>query len=72
MSSHSDESKIVRDLLEEDLDKEVDYESDTDFVGPNRSPLVTVAGKNITRREPNLFPERGAADMLQNCTERPT
>ena len=39
MSSHGDESETVQYLLEEDLDKVVDYESDTDFVGPNASLL---------------------------------
>ena len=36
------ESKTLRDLFGEDLDEEVDYESDSQFVGPNGSPLTTM------------------------------
>ena len=33
------ESKTLRDLFGEDLDEEVDYESDSQFVGPMGPPL---------------------------------
>ena len=69
--SHDDESKILRDLLEEDLDEAVDYESDTDFVGPNGYPLATVTGEDGTRREPNPFLECGAVNMLTTLRRNP-
>ena len=55
LSSHGDESKTLRDLLEKDIDEEVDFVSDTDFFGPNGSPFVTITGENDTRR--NLNPQ---------------
>ena len=43
--AHGAELKTIRDLLEKDLDKEVDYKSDTVFVEPNRSLLPPSAVK---------------------------
>ena len=56
------ESKTLRDLFDGDLDEEVDYESDTKFVGPNGSPLATITGEDDNSRALSSFLERGAAD----------
>ena len=42
------ESKTLRDLLDEDLDEVVDYESDTNFMGPNGSHLATITCKDTS------------------------
>ena len=55
MSSHDDESKTFQDLLEEDLEKCLDYEYDTDFIGSNDSSLVTITVEDNLRRKPNPF-----------------
>ena len=64
MTPPGHESDTLRDLLEGDLDEVVNYESDTDFLGPDESPLATITGEDDSRRAPNPFPERGAADTL--------
>ena len=58
------ESKSLCDLFEEDLDKEVDYESDSQFVGPNGSLLATITGEDYNSCAPSSVLERGAADLL--------
>ena len=47
MSSHGDESKTLRDLLDEDLDEAADFESGIDFVGSNGSPRATIIGEDV-------------------------
>ena len=42
------ESQTLRDLFGEDLDEEVDYESDSQFVGPNGLPLPPSLVKTAT------------------------
>ena len=42
------ESQTLRDLFGEDLDEEVDYESDSQFVGPNGPPLPPSLVKTST------------------------
>ena len=42
------ESKTLRDLFDENIDKEVDYVSDTEFVKSNGSLLATITGKTTT------------------------
>ena len=64
MASHGDESKTLRNLLEEDVDDVMGYENDTNFSGSNGSPLATITGEEDSRHEPNTLPQRGAADML--------
>ena len=49
------ESQTLRDLFGEDLDEEVDYESGTEFLGPNESPLTTITGKDDNIRAPSVF-----------------
>ena len=58
------DSNTLLDLLDEDRNKEMEFKSDTEFVGPNGSPLATITGEDDLRRELNPFPECGAADML--------
>ena len=57
------EPHTLRDHFGKDLDKEVDYESDSQFVGPNGSPLATITGEDDNSR-PSSVLERGAADTL--------
>ena len=72
ISSHDDESKTLRVLLEEDLNEEVDCESDTEFVETNSSPFVIITNKDATRRETNpLLSKRVAADMLISSRRTP-
>ena len=71
MTPPDNESQTLRDLYGGDLDEAVDYESDTDFVGPDRSPLTTLTGEDDTRNAPNPFPERGAADALTALRDPP-
>ena len=71
MTSPVNESQTLRDLYEGDPDEAVDYESDTDFVGPDGSPLTTITGEDDTRHAPNPFPERGAADALTALRDPP-
>ena len=42
----------------------MDYESKTDFMGPNGSSLITITGEDDTSRAPSPFPERGVADTI--------
>ena len=42
------ESKTQRDLIGEDLDQEVDYESDRQFIEPNGSLLPSSLVKTMT------------------------
>ena len=58
------ESQTLRDLFGEDPDEEFDYESDSQFVGPNEPPLTTITGEDDNSRAPSSFLERGAADTL--------
>ena len=58
------DSQTLRDLFGEDLDEEVDYENDTQFVGLNGSPLTTITGEDDNRCAPSSVLERGAADTL--------
>ena len=71
MEPPDNESQTLRDLYEGDPDEAVDYESDTDFVGPNGSPLTTITGDDDTRHPPNPFPERGAVDALTALRDPP-
>ena len=64
MAPSGAESKPLRDLLDRDLDEEMDYESDTKFVGPNGSPLATITSEDVNNRAPSVFIEHGAADTL--------
>ena len=64
MPSPGNESQTQQDLYRGDPDEAVDYESDTDFVGPDGSPLTTITGDDDSRHPPNPFPERGAVDAL--------
>ena len=57
-------SQRLRDLFDGDLDEEVDYKSDTEFVCPNGSLLATITGEDYNSREPSPFLECGAADTL--------
>ena len=59
------ESKNLRDLFDEDLVKEIDYESDTEFVGPNGSPLAIITGEEDNSRIPSPFTERGMWTRIQ-------
>ena len=65
------ESKTLRDLFGEDLDEEVDYESDSQFVGPNGSPLTTITGEDDESRAPSSVTEHGAADTLTALRNSP-
>ena len=65
------ESKTLRDLFGEDLDEEVDYESDSQFVGPNGSPLTTITGEDDESRAPSSATEHGAADTLTALRNSP-
>ena len=65
------ESQTLRDLIEDNLDKAVDYESDTVFLGPDGSPLSTFTGEDDTRHAQNPFPERGAPDALTALRDPP-
>ena len=47
------ESQTLRDLFGENLDEEVDYKSDSQFVGPNGSSLTTITGKDDDNRSPS-------------------
>ena len=47
------ESQTLRDLFGEDLDEEVYYESDSQFVGPNGPPLTTITGEDDESRAPS-------------------
>ena len=58
------ESQTLRDLFGEDLNEEVDYESDSHFAGPNGSFLTTITGEEDDSRAPSSFLQRGAADTL--------
>ena len=58
------ESKTLRDLFGKDLDEEVDYKSDSQFVGPNELPLTTITGEDDNSRAPSSVIEHGAADTL--------
>ncbi|CAI5737337.1 unnamed protein product [Peronospora farinosa] len=71
MTPPGSESQTLRDLIEDNLDEAVDYESDTVFVGPDGSPLATLTGEDDTRHAPNPFPERGAADALTALRDPP-
>ncbi|CAH0493556.1 unnamed protein product [Peronospora farinosa] len=64
MTPLGNDSQILRDLIEGDLDEAVDYECDTVFVEPDGSPLTTLTGEHDSNNAPNLFPGRGAADAL--------
>ena len=46
MTPPGHESETLRDLLDGDLDEEVDYESDTDFLGRDGSPLAIITGED--------------------------
>ena len=46
----------------EDLDE--DYESASQFVGPNGSPLIIITGEDDNSRAPSSVLEHGAADTL--------
>ena len=63
-------SKILQDIQEEDFDKAVDYESDTDFMLANRFSLIILTNEDGSSRGPNPFPECGAMDTLTNYAER--
>ena len=58
------ESKNLRDLLLEDIDEAVNYESETDFMRPNGSPLTNITGEYDTTNAPSRFPKRNAAHTL--------
>ena len=45
MAPPGTECKTFQDPKEEDLDEAVDYESDTNFMGPNGSPLTILPVK---------------------------
>ena len=62
MTPPGTESKTLRDLQEEDLDIAVDYETDTDFIRPNGSPLTTNTSEYDNSRAPSPFSEHGVAD----------
>ena len=53
-----------RDLFGENPDEEVYYESDSQFIGPNGSPLTTITGEDDISRAPSPFLKRGAKDTL--------
>ena len=57
-------AKTLRDRFDEDLDIAMDYESDIDFVWPNRSPLASITGEDDTSRAPSPFFECGAVNTL--------
>ena len=60
MAPPGTESQTLRDLFGEDLDEEDDYESDSQFFGPNGSPLTTT-GEDDDSRAPSSVTEHGAA-----------
>ena len=64
MTPPGHESKTLSDLLEGDFEEMVDYESDTDFLGPDGSPLTTITGEDDSLRAPHPFPNSGAAVTL--------
>ena len=64
-------SQTLRDRVGEDLDEEVDYESDTLFVGPNGSPLTTITGEYDNSRAFIPILERGAVDTLTTLRTSP-
>ena len=49
------ETESLRDLQKEDLEKGVDYESATVFVGLNGSLLTTITGEDDTSCAPSPF-----------------
>ena len=65
------ESKTLRDLFGEDLDEEVDYESDSQLVGPNVSPLISITSEVDNSREPCSVIECGAADTFTALSTSP-
>ena len=65
------ESQTLRDLFGEDLDEEVDYESNSQFVGPNGSPHTTITGEGDESRAPSSAIEHGAADTLTALRNSP-
>ena len=65
------ESQTLRDLFGEDLYEEFDYESDSQFVGPNGSPLNTITGEEDYSRAPSSFLQHGAADTLAALRNSP-
>ena len=52
MAPPSAESQTLQYLFGEDLDEEVDYKSDSQFVGLNGSPLTTITGEDDNSRGP--------------------
>ena len=64
MAQRDSEFETFRDLLHEDFDEAVDYESDTDFM-----ILTTITGEDDTSRAPIPFPECGAADTLRSLPD---
>ena len=64
MAPPDDESQTLRDLFGEDLDEEVNYESDRQFVGPNGSPLTTITDEDDGSRALSSVFDRGAANTL--------
>ena len=58
------ESQTLRNLLVEDLDEVVDYESDSQFVGPNGSPITTIIGEDDESRAPSSVLQCGASETL--------
>ena len=58
------ESKTLRDLFGEDLDEEVDYESDSQFVEHNGSSLTTITSEEDKSRATSSVTEHGTADTL--------
>ena len=72
MAPPDTESKSLRDLFGEDFDNEVDYESDSQFLGPNGSPLATITGEDDSSLAPSSVLERGAADTLTALRPRLT
>ena len=58
------ESKTHRYFQEEYFDEAVDYENDTDFMGPNGLPLTILSGEDEDSLAPSPIPERGSADTL--------
>ena len=51
-------------LWEEGLDEAMNYESDTDFIGPNDTSLIILTGEDDSSRAPSSFSERVVADTL--------
>ena len=56
MTPRGSESQTLRDLIEDDPDEAVDYESDTVFVGPDMFPLATLTVEDDTSHAPNPLP----------------